>query len=184
MGDRIVVLHGGELQQVGTPIECYHQPKNLFVAGFIGSPSMNFLDATRESETVLSIEDGAFEYRLSDHSLDRIGEADRDLVLGIRPEDIELVSEPVDHSISVRAEVVEPLGEVSYLYFDIEGTTYTASVDGTIPLREGTTLEIAFPEDRIHLFDATTGETVKHRRFSEEDRAAWMGARAETETSA
>jgi multiple sugar transport system ATP-binding protein len=159
MGDRIAILDGGELQQVGEPLECYHRPTNQFVAGFIGSPSMNFLPVTHGDGT---LEHDTFSYSISMETTDNLADASRELTLGIRPEHIELVESTRENAIETTIQVVEPMGEVTYGYFEIEGETYTVSIDGEYRMEAGTQVHIAFPEKKIHLFDGRTGEAVKN----------------------
>lgn len=170
MGDRIVVLNDGELQQVGTPLECYHAPANRFVAGFIGSPSMNFLDVSVSAQGD-QLEHQSFRYPLSDETHELITDANTSdhLSLGIRPEDVQVRKGATEKSFLATVQVVEPLGEVSYVYFELtDGVTYTASVDGDLIIEEGAEVNIVFPEDRIHLFDGATGEAIKNREISDE----------------
>lgn len=170
MGDRIAVLNAGELQQIGTPLECYHQPNNRFVAGFIGSPSMNFLDMRRSGQTLVHNE---FEYRLTDQATQSVRNTNvEDVTLGIRPEDIR--SETNDpNAITVTVNVTEPLGDATYVYFDIGDTACTANVPGDVAVSEGDQLSITFPQDRIHIFDGKTGDAITNRTFSPEDRVDW-----------
>jgi len=165
MGDRIAVLNGGELQQIGTPLECYHQPQNRFVAGFIGSPSMNFLEVTVGDGR---LEHEAFAYEvppLIDSSLPPTNER---VTIGIRPEDIELADSGTENVVRATVNVVEPMGEVSYVYLNIGGETYTASVSGDLIFDPGEKLSVVFPPERIHLFDADTGEAIKNRETTRE----------------
>ena len=159
MGDRIAVLNDGKLQQIGTPLECYHEPANRFVAGFIGSPSMNFFDASVDGQTLVH---DSFRYTISEEFRDDIGDADN-VTLGIRPEDIVLADKNEENAFSFPVNVVEPLGDVSYVYLDIEGTQYTASFDGDIILSEGNRLPVKFPEERLHVFNAETGTALRNR---------------------
>ncbi|WP_436926144.1 ABC transporter ATP-binding protein [Halosimplex amylolyticum] len=159
MGDRIAILNGGELQQIGTPLECYHEPANLFVAGFIGSPSMNTFTMTVAGST---LRNDLFEYELPSEALDAVEGTD-EVVLGIRPEDIQFADPDAVNTVTTSASVVEPLGDVTYVYFELGDQTYPASVDGDIIVREGDEVTLAFPQDRIHLFDAASGEAIKHR---------------------
>lgn len=167
MGDHIVVLNGGELQQIGTPLECYHQPANQFVAGFIGSPSMNFFDAVVDGRTIVH---DSFEYTITEELRKDIGDT-TEIALGIRPEDIGLADEDERNSFEFPVDVVEPLGDVSYVYLDIGGRQYTASFDGDVIVDEGNTLPVRFPEDRLHIFDAETGATLRNRKVLEGDAA-------------
>ena len=159
MGDRIAILNDGQLQQIGTPLDCYHEPANLFVASFIGSPSMNTFTATPEGRTLRSEE---FDYELTDDALDSVGDAS-EVVLGIRPEDVQFADADDANAITTTVSVVEPLGDVTYVYFELGDETYPASVDGDIIVEEGDEVALTFPQDRIHLFDAETGEAIKHR---------------------
>ena len=164
MGDRIAVLDGGQLQQIGTPLELYHKPQNQFVAGFIGSPSMNFLYVTARDGV---LEHDHFSYEIPE-LVERDVEPGQDLVLGIRPEDIELASDGDDNSIPTTVSVVEPMGELSYVYIDIGDQTYTASVSGELVFDPGKPLDVLFPPERVHLFDPETGDAIKNRVVSEE----------------
>lgn len=163
MGDRIAILEGGELQQIGTPLECYHNPANQFVAGFIGSPSMNFFETavkSREGTTYLS--HSQFEYELST-VLDAAHER---TTLGVRPEDISLAEKGDRNAITVDVSVTEPLGEATYVYFDLDDKRYTATLAGDFVVEPGDELDLVFPEADIHLFDTETGESVRQREIS------------------
>jgi multiple sugar transport system ATP-binding protein len=165
MGDRIVVLNDGRLQQIGTPLECYHEPANRFVAGFIGSPSMNFFEGKLEQRgDGLTFVHDWFEYVFSERTAATISDVTSDeLTLGIRPEDVTHGTAGKQNAFETTVEVVEPLGESSYVYFDSGVDNFTASFDGNLPISSGDRLRIHFPEDRIHLFDTATGEAVKNR---------------------
>jgi multiple sugar transport system ATP-binding protein len=164
MGDYIAVLDGGELQQLGKPLECYHRPTNQFVAGFIGSPSMNFFDAERDGETLVH---EAFEYGLSGETRDALDGASRELTIGIRPEHIALADRGEPNAVSTDIEVVEPMGEVTYAYFTIGGETYTASIDGEHRIEAGDDVNVLFPERKIHIFDGQSGKAVKNSELDE-----------------
>ncbi|WP_440009485.1 ABC transporter ATP-binding protein [Halomicrococcus sp. SG-WS-1] len=164
MGDYIAVLNDGKLQQLGTPLECYHKPRNRFVAGFIGSPSMNFFDVKRGGNV---LEHEAFTYAISGETVDAIDQASDRLTMGIRPEHIAIVDESVENAVRTEVEVVEPMGELSYVYLTIGDATYTASVSGEMRLSSGDVVDVEFPEDKIHLFDTETGEAVKNSRTTE-----------------
>ncbi|RJT01487.1 ABC transporter ATP-binding protein [Halococcus sp. IIIV-5B] len=170
MGDRIAVLNGGELQQIGTPLECYHCPKNRFVAGFIGSPSMNFFDVELDEDgaTPTLVHEG-FEYELDDSTYNDIKGTTNRFTLGIRPEDINLVREDAKNAVHATVEVTEPLGDVSYVYLDIGGDRYTATLEGDFVLEPGQELTVSFPNDRIHVFDGNTGDALHNRVHSENE---------------
>ncbi|RDZ35640.1 sugar ABC transporter ATP-binding protein [Haloferax sp. Atlit-47N] len=164
MSDRIAVLNDGELQQIGTPLECYHQPENQFVAGFIGSPSMNFFDVelNTSGEAPTLVHD-AFSYELDDDVYADIESSGQQFTLGIRPEDIKAVPSGTHNALSPEVEVTEPLGDVTYVYLQIGGKQYTATLEGDIVIESGRKLTVQFPQDRIHLFDGKTGETLRNR---------------------
>ena len=156
MGDRIAVLDGGELQQIGTPLECYYEPENLFVANFIGEPSMNFFDAEVEGG---SLTGESLDYELSESIRSRIEAHDR-VTLGIRPEDIEIAETEGQNAFPATVQVVEPMGDQNFLHLDLGGSAVTAAVGGNYDVEAGTTVLLRFPESKIHLFDSTTGEAI------------------------
>ncbi|MFC7204553.1 ABC transporter ATP-binding protein [Haloferax namakaokahaiae] len=168
MGDRIVILKDGELQQVGRPKDVYENPANAFVGGFVGSPSMNFLTVSLDSSgdrLVLSDDedDGSFSYRLSPEFSSRIEAAtDAETVtVGIRPEDI-VPNATGENAIEAGVEVVEPVGSDNYLHLDI-GAEFIARVDSDIDPEPDETITISFDESDLHLFDAQTGESLLQR---------------------
>ncbi|WP_231186778.1 ABC transporter ATP-binding protein [Haladaptatus sp. DYF46] len=162
MGDRIVILRDGELQQMGAPTAVYDRPTNRFVGGFIGSPSMNFIDvrATREGEdVVLTDDDGSFSCRLSAAFADRIEDVDGKFTIGIRPEDIFPASEGGTNVLTTTVEVVEPIGSDNYLYLDAS-EDFIARVDSDVEPAPGDTIRVTFAEDDIHVFDGESGRVV------------------------
>jgi multiple sugar transport system ATP-binding protein len=164
MGDRIAVLDGGELQQIGEPLECYHKPVNRFVAGFIGSPSMNFLSVYRNGE---ELEHEQFDYAISEETSEALADASKDLTLGIRPEHIQLTGADERNAVRTEIQVVEPMGEVTYAYFQISDETYTASIDGERRIEAGDTVDVVFPEEKIHLFDGRSDTAVKNSKIGD-----------------
>jgi multiple sugar transport system ATP-binding protein len=160
MGDRLAIMNDGVIQQTGTPTDVYANPNSEFVGGFVGSPSMNFLDATVEASengTTLTNE-GRFEYTLNGDRGRRVSAADVTTArLGIRPENV-LVSDEQD-GIETTVEVVEPVGSDNYLYLDL-GTDFIARVDSGTEPETGDTVRVTFDEDDVHLFDAHTGEPL------------------------
>jgi multiple sugar transport system ATP-binding protein len=170
MGDRIAILDGGELQQVATPLECYHEPSNRFVASFLGEPSMNFFDVTLEGDRLVADD---FEYPIEEWIRSDLGGA-TDLVLGIRPEAIELVDEPGDHEFETTVDVVEPMGDENtvHLRFDPDAdpetaATLVATTDGFNRVSEGDAVVAKIPEDAVHLFDRATGEALHNRSMKD-----------------
>ena len=174
MGDRIVVMKDGLIQQVDTPQNLYERPCNAFVAGFMGSPQMNFIDAKLVSRNgVLSIEfgfkDGTAKYcvklpdgKAKDDSIKAF--IDKDVILGIRPEHIHddemFLSLAKDGIVDVDVEVTELMGAETFLYLNLEGTQITARVDPRTTAKVGDLLKIAFDLNKIHLFDKETEAVI------------------------
>ena len=164
LGTRIVVMKDGIVQQVDTPQNLYNTPCNLFVAGFIGSPQMNFLDA------VVNISGNDVSLKVGDYVL-KVPESKikgnyngKTVVLGIRPEDVhdseEFIAANPDSVVESTVKVYELLGAEVYLYFDVAGTQMTARVNSRTPLRTGDKAVFALEMDRIHLFDKETELTI------------------------
>jgi multiple sugar transport system ATP-binding protein len=158
MGDRIVILDGGELQQVGTPLECYHEPTNQFVAGFIGDPAMNFFTMSYENGVLHHDE---FTYQLSPSLQQQLGTLTGDVVMGVRPESIKRADGSGESTLIAPVSVVEPMGDVTHVYFEIDDQTYTMTQEGDLVTEVGSQIELHFPEEKIHLFDAATGDAIK-----------------------
>ncbi|GKZ15785.1 ABC transporter ATP-binding protein [Haladaptatus sp. T7] len=166
MGDRIVILRDGELQQMGAPTDVYDRPTNRFVGGFIGSPSMNFIDvdATREGGTVvLADRDGSFSCRLPSSFADRIRDVDGEFTVGIRPEDIFPASERDENVLTTTVEVVEPIGSDNYLYLDA-AEDFIARVDSDVEPEPGETIRVTFAEDDVHVFDGESGGVIRSEK--------------------
>ncbi|SHE24519.1 ABC transporter ATP-binding protein [Actinomyces glycerinitolerans] len=172
MGDRIAVLKDGVLQQVGTPREMYDKPANEFVAGFIGSPAMNLGRFTVDGD-VASI--GAARVQLSRATLDAMVPADNNkIVIGFRPESLEVVSAEDEHSIPVRLSFVEELGSDAYIYGELVGAEGSEDRLGSgedssqiivrVPPRTapepGETVYVRIKPGEEHIFSASTGERL------------------------
>ena len=158
MGDRIVILDDGELQQVGTPLECYHEPNNQFVAGFIGDPAMNFFTMSYENGALYHDE---FTYELSPSLQQQLGTLTGDVVMGVRPESIKRASDSGESTLMAPVSVVEPMGDVTHVYFEVDDQTYTMTQEGDLVTEVGSQIDLHFPEEKIHLFDAATGDAIK-----------------------
>ncbi|MFW6237717.1 MAG: ABC transporter ATP-binding protein [Halanaerobiales bacterium] len=170
MGDRIVVLKDGIIQQVDDPLSLYNEPNNMFVAGFIGSPAMNFLDATLENDGDTYYLDGHGEFRVAipEDKNEVIQDYEgKDVVLGVRPED--LVDSRITHdfeisednAINVDVEVVEPMGSEIYLYVATEEThSMVARVEAESDADVGDGIKLGVDLRKIHVFDAVTEEAI------------------------
>ncbi|SDN22639.1 carbohydrate ABC transporter ATP-binding protein, CUT1 family (TC 3.A.1.1.-) [Halogranum gelatinilyticum] len=158
MSDRIVILDGGEIQQVGTPETVYAEPTNVFVADFIGSPSMNFFDVTLDGTRLVGAD---FEYKISDEIAERVKQHTNssELLLGIRPEHISIDNES-DGAIEAQLDVLEHEGSDNYLYLVKEETEWTARVPGNQMLDAGSHVSLTLPEEHIHLFEKSTERNI------------------------
>ncbi len=169
MGSRIAVLNAGIIQQIGPPQELYDYPSNLFVAGFIGSPAMNFFDNAQvtsdDGTTTITIE-GVGQVEVPPNLAEKARAAsDKKLTFGIRPEDLEDVSllppDAQDHSIlSAPVEVVEHLGSELLVYMNAAGKNMVAKFDPRSRTRSGSTARMHVDTDNIHLFNTETGEAI------------------------
>ena len=172
LGTRIVVMKDGIVQQIDTPNNLYNKPCNLFVAGFIGSPQMNFMDAkvgVNGKDVTLKI--GDQDLKVPDDKKQALidgGYDGKTVVLGIRPENItddaDFLAAHPDSIIKSKINVYEMLGAEVFLYFDVEGAQVTARVDPSTPLKMGSDATFALDMTKIHLFDK---ETEKNILFAE-----------------
>jgi len=162
MGDRIVVMKGGVIQQVDTPQKLYDHPRNLFVAGFIGSPRMNFIDVViSKVENDYYASFGKFNILIPEDAIpaDICGKYLGELVtLGVRPEFIENRSDSMKFFSLIKGNVdlVELMGAEKYVYFDCEGNKLIAKVSGRSEIKDGDSVELAVDCTGIHLFEKDT----------------------------
>jgi multiple sugar transport system ATP-binding protein len=155
MADRIVVMHDGFVQQVGHPLELYDRPVNMFVAGFIGSPGMNFLPATvsKDGKAAAVLADGQ---RLE--LPDGLPLSDGDQVtVGLRPEHIQLDE---NGALQAEVEVVEPLGLSTQFYVKLAGQQVCVFVMGRSNVRPGDVVQLSADPAALHLFDPASGNRI------------------------
>ena len=179
MSSRIAVINAGKLQQIAPPLECYNEPANLFVAGFIGSPGMNFVEAT-VSDDSLETENFSIEFDPSGSGLTS-GDT---VIVGVRPEDVYLeeTAGSVTHQtapIDARTDVLEPMGNEIFVYLvtgedgdtatqmDVEGGEATddqllMSVDPDTDISPEEDVRVVLDRSSIHLFDPDTDEALRH----------------------
>ncbi len=160
MGDRIVVMKDGVIHQIGSPSEIYQNPQDLFVAGFIGSPAMNFIPGvlhrgvfqSNTNNIKLILEKSPYK------EMDNVA-----VVLGIRPEDVHLNNQDAHYQeVRLTLEVVEPLGNESILYFSDEGHQITLRTQETnMPLSIGASIPVFFNIDKVHIFDQITEKAIR-----------------------
>jgi multiple sugar transport system ATP-binding protein len=164
LGDRVVVMRDGVVQQVGEPLELYNQPANRFVAGFIGSPAMNFAAVTvTETSGSLIAESSGLRIKLPDETARRLrGHVGRDITLGVRPEDL-TVAGAADHDqpcFDAVIEVVEQLGSEILLDMKVGDSLMVASVEPTVPVKVHDKLRFAIRSSRLHVFDTKTEAAI------------------------
>ena len=173
MGSRIVIMKDGFIQQVDTPQNNYDYPHNKFVAGFIGSPQMNFFDVKLEKK-----QDGVYavfgnnDIKVPQEKLDKLVDESyigKEVTMGIRPEDIDdapaFVEAHPDSTMKVHVEVTELMGSETYLYFTTTGKdeSVIARVDPRTSTRAGDDIKVALDTSRLHFFDKDTEETILQR---------------------
>ena len=179
MGDRIVVMKDGFVQQVDSPQNLYSSPVNLFVAGFMGSPQMNFIDAVlrKTEDGKYTVEFGSEdtktsrgkkyyvevpESKVDDVALSEL--VDKEIIMGIRPENIHdeemFLSAAKTGIIECDVEITEMMGAETYLYLNCEGISLTARVDPRSTARPQDTIKVAIDPNKIHIFDKETEKTV------------------------
>lgn len=173
MSDRIAIINNGELQQIAPPLTCYNEPKNKFVASFIGSPSMNFFSGEISGEN-MKFGNSNFKLDPKRTSVNKRGK----VTFGIRPENIYLADNSDEITlpspeIKITTDVLQPMGDGIYVYFFFSEDTpnlvgldlsdqYLMSVGPGTKIEEDEQKEVIFDQEKIHLFDPSTGETIQH----------------------
>ena len=173
LGDRIVIMKDGFIQQIGTPQQVFDHPANLFVAGFIGTPQMNFFDAklTKGADGKFSAETCGATFELSTGARDALSKKDfteKEVTLGVRPEHIVLCADDATGpSIPAKVDVSEMMGSSIHLHLSSdwgEIVTVVSTIDLPSELRggftHGTPVKLTFPGEAIHLFDKESGESL------------------------
>lgn len=172
MGDRICVMKDGNIMQVAEPLTLYNHPENMFVAGFIGSPPMNFFKGSlkRSGNHVVFTETNTqgtpFSVQLTDELAAKAAAyVDKDIVFGIRPEDaqdtLNLASPNAEHTVEVTVEVSEPMGAETYLYLDSGAHSFIARVRASDRFDVGQKVQVTFKMENVHLFDPETEDVLK-----------------------
>ena len=162
MGDRIVVMKDGIINQVDTPMNLYKNPVNKFVAGFIGSPAMNFIDGRIEQENFFINNKGSLKFYLPATLKSKSTKnLNREVTLGIRPEDINLeINSPGKIEIVTSISVIEPMGNETFVYFQIDDAQFIARVKPVDKLRIHDKISLYINPEKIYLFDKTSGECL------------------------
>jgi len=159
MGDRIVVMKDGIVQQIAPPKEIYNHPVNKFVASFIGAPPMNFMDAHLETEgESVRLRAASFSLVANGAVAKRLREAkSQDITVGVRPEDVMLVAGATGGDISVRIDVVETLGAEQHLSLSSGDNAFLARVGADFPASIGDRLSARVEDTKLHVFDRESG---------------------------
>jgi multiple sugar transport system ATP-binding protein len=160
MGDRIAVMKDGILQQVGTPQELYDHPDNVFVAGFIGSPSMNFATTRTEGEDLML---GSAKLSLSGAAANAAKErpGGSELLIGFRPEHLDIADGRGDQvRIPATVDVVEYLGNEELIHAQAEGNEIVALIPSDRRVKAGDQVELGVPLDKLHVFDPETERSL------------------------
>lgn len=168
LGTRIVVMKDGVIQQVDSPQNLYNSPKNLFVAGFIGSPQMNMIEAKvvkQGSDILLTFSNNSIKLpEVKSKKLVEGGYVDKTVIFGIRPEDVHdeemFISNSPDSVLEATVRVYELLGAEVLLYFTVEQYDITARVNPRTTARLGDTIKVAFDLSKIHIFDKETEQVI------------------------
>ncbi|MDQ2071105.1 ABC transporter ATP-binding protein [Haloarcula sp. NS06] len=167
LADQIAVMDNGQIQQVGEPTHVYSNPRNMFVAGFLGSPSMNFLEGTLEESTAgkFELDLGGVIHNVPDEFTDALEPYLGDRVtLGIRPENIALNQDGVPANVHpATVEVVEPQGEKTVLELELDtGQSIKAAVDPDTTVEMGDAVNLRFDRDSLQYFDPATGKSLTY----------------------
>jgi multiple sugar transport system ATP-binding protein len=168
MGHRIAVLRDGILQQLDTPQMLYDHPANMFVAGFIGSPAMNFFEGRLSGNGMdgdMYVETGSIRLQVPAHKQNQLKPAlGRDVVFGIRPEDIhdrgERREAPEHQRALVQVEVVEPLGSELFVYLRSNGHEFTSRMPSRAQMAPGQSVAVVFDTEKMHVFDKQTEQAL------------------------
>lgn len=155
LGDKIVVMNKGEIQQIADPQTLYNHPVNTFVAGFIGTPAMNLLNGKVVSEDKILI--GEYEVAVPKEYKDKIVElVSKEVIVGVRPEHI-YVEEVKEEKNLLNCNLVEFLGSENLLYFTVDGQEFICKVNCQYKMKENNNYKVSFQEEKVHLFDSETG---------------------------
>jgi multiple sugar transport system ATP-binding protein len=167
LADRIVVLRNGHIEQVGKPEEVYNQPRTIFVAGFIGAPTMNFIPSRlvrKGHRLALELKDGVLLFIPDDRTDHYMPYCDRDVIFGLRPNLFSLVeglsTDQCENCISSKANVIEPLGSETLFFFNLGHTEWVASLPPLQGFKAGDRLPLKIDMGKMHLFDPSTEEMI------------------------
>lgn len=168
MGDKIVIMKDGIINQIDSPLNLYNYPKNKFVAGFIGSPSMNFVEGRiiQNGSLVFKSKNESLSVPLNNEYSDKLRKfVNKSVWMGIRPEDIydanNISTRDISAKMNVKLEVVEPMGNEIFLYFPIDNEQFVARIPAREKPEAGSAMEIFFDTGKLHFFDLDNENTIK-----------------------
>lgn len=166
MADKVVVMNFGEIQQVGTPDELYQQPANLFVAGFIGEPPMNFLQGSLvEDSGKFYLQSPQFKYDIDPKIaslMQKENGQEKKWLIGVRPGDMVMEKEMEEsYWLEARIYSIEPLGEASVVMVDVDNQKVFIEVPGLPPEKEGDFVRVYFKKEKIHIFNVSNGKAIR-----------------------
>ncbi|MCF7869782.1 MAG: sn-glycerol-3-phosphate ABC transporter ATP-binding protein UgpC [Candidatus Omnitrophica bacterium] len=167
LGDRVAIMKNGKLFQFDTPLNVYDKPANKFVAGFIGSPPMNFIEGVlrKKDDSLYFLEKDGFQIKVPEQKHQKLQNyIEKEIVLGIRPENLydKLFASyaTVDNTIDVTCDVIETMGSQNHLYLATKNHTIVAVVDASNKPAVGSRVEIVFDTKKIHFFDPSKEDTI------------------------
>lgn len=160
MGDRITVLHDGIIQQCDTPLNLYDHPKNMFVAGFIGSPAINMIKGEIIDDKVLKFKAEGILFDVPQNLQAFVKtHISNEIILGVRPENVNIDE---NSGITAEVEVVEPMGNEIIVYLAIGNNHFLMRMEERVPLKPGDKVNISFKESHQHYFDPETGRSLNY----------------------
>lgn len=158
LADRLIVMNAGMVEQIGSPLDVYNVPATVFVAGFIGSPAMNFFEADLDPEGRQVILSGGHKFNLGNITYPNFG--DRRVILGIRPEHCRLSTSQQADNLRLKTELVEELGSEALVYGRVDGERFIVRLPMQGAVREGDSITVGVDPSSLHLFDVDTGKRL------------------------
>ena len=159
LGDKIIIMRDGVIQQKGTPVDLYDYPVNKFVAGFIGSTSMNFITGQIEDDQGLGFNTGSLSFQINSGADDKLKDfAGKEIIFGIRPEDISISGK--EEGIPMVVEILEMMGNEIYLYLALNQNTIIARVPPDTNVEEGQDINVIFDISKAHYFDPDSQKRI------------------------
>lgn len=162
IGDRIVILNEGHVIQIGSPYEIYHQPANLFVADFVGSPAMNFLPALYSENGCIDVGPNLMKIQLSKEKIEKCRQTltSQEIIIGIRPEDITISLEKNEQSFLAQVELIEPLGVSQILQLKLNFLSIRVRSEKNVNIALHSSVYFTIKETKIHVFDKKTEKRI------------------------